>query len=138
MIRQARLSDIPRIVEMGAKFHAMSDYTFVEYDPVASAAFLEATIQNPDGIVLCHEQGMIGGALVPLYFNPAKRVAVETFWWADANGMALLDHFEWWAEARGAVAVTLSCLGNKRDKALGRVFERRGYSKAETSYMRAI
>lgn len=138
MIRQARLSDIPRIVEMGAKFHAMSDYSFAEFNREATARFLEATINNPDAVIFCHEQGMIGGALVPLYFDPDTKIAIETFWWADSEGMALLTHFEWWAEAKGAAAVSMACLEGKRSKALGRVFKMRGYRPTENTYTRVL
>lgn len=138
MIREATADDIPRIVEMGAKFHAMSDYGFAGYNPEAVAQFLAATIASPDAVVFTHDEGMIGGALVPLYFDPSTKIAVETFWWADGQGMALLTAFEWWAEAKGAKAVTMSCLEGKRSKALGRVFRSRGYRQAENSYTRVI
>lgn len=138
MIREATEADLPRIVAMGERFHAFSDYGFAAYDGAAAAQFVAGLIANPGGVALVSDHGMLGGMLVPLYFAPAHLVAVETFWWADRDGMALLDAFEQWAKAKSASAVTLSCLGNKRDKALGRVFEHRGYAKAETSYMRAL
>lgn len=137
MIRLAEDADIPRIVAMGERFHALAGHD-IPYDREAVADFLRATMANPDAAVICHDHGMIGGVLVPLYYNPAAVMAVETFWWAERDGRSLLAAFEGWAHGRGAKRVVVSRLEGKGDRALDALFRRRGYAPMEHSYVRAI
>lgn len=136
MIRFADEADIPRFIEMGRRFHAASPYAGMPFDDAAVADLLRRMMAAEHAAVLCHDHGVIGGALAPLFFSPASVMASELFWWADRDGMSLLVHFEAWAEAMGARGVTMSTLaGSDR---LVRILERRGYRPAESAMMRAF
>ncbi len=136
MIRLATEDDIARLLAMGRKFHAASPYAAHTFDDDAMAEVLRRMMAADNSVVLCHEHGVIGGVLTPLYFSPATIMASELFWWAERDGMALLEHFEAWADVMGAAGVTMSTLdGSAR---LDRIMVRRGYRGAERSLMRMI
>jgi hypothetical protein len=137
-MREATEDDIPRLVEMGRQFHAMSDYNWAEYDPEAIASMLRGFIASDQACAYCHDHGVIGGVLTPLYFSPSNLIAVETFWWAERDGGQLLTAFEWWAETKGAKAMSMSRLEGKRDRVVDCILRKRGYSPAEHSYLKGL
>ena len=134
MIRRATEADIPAIVEMGAEFHEFGPYRDIPYDPEATGAFVGGVIHA--GAVFIHDQGMIGGCLVPLYFNPRHFIASELFWWAKRDGRGLLRAFEGWARETGARAVTLSALETDRVNLTAKLFERLGYQRREIGFLK--
>lgn len=136
MIREAVAGDIPRIVEMGREFHALSPWRAVPFDPEAVAAFAARLIEG--GVILISDTGMLGGVLSPLYFNPAHAIAVEMFWWAKGGGGALREAFEAWASERGAWAGQMGVLGNEHAEAMGQMLQRHGYRLVESGYMKEL
>lgn len=133
MIRTATIDDIPAVVGMGAKFHAQADLPFA-YDPDAFADFAGGLIGG--GVILLSDVGMIGGVVAPAFCGPSYRMAVELFWWAERDGLALLRAFEGWAADQGANEVRLSTLAAlPRADAL---VKRKGYAPNEISYRKVI
>lgn len=134
MIRQATVGDIPQLLAWGAKFHAQGA-SGPAYDRRAVSDLL-ARMTSGGGVVLMHDDGMIGGVLAPAYCDPAWIMAVELFWWADRDGMALLRAFEDWARENGAAEVRMTTLAKlPRADALLR---RKGYAPIEISYTRGL
>lgn len=134
MIKRAELSDIPRCVELGREFVAYSPYCGVRFDPDATAAFFE-TVINGAGAIFLHENGMIGGVLLPLYFAPTFKVAAELFWWAPDGDNGLKEAFEAWAQDN-ADAVQFSGLCDHREKAISRLYRIAGFERAEVAYIK--
>lgn len=134
MIREATHADLPRIVELGAAFHAMSPYGVIPFAPEAFEGFAGRLIDG--GVILLSEDGMIGGLLSPLYFNPAVVMGAELFWYAGKTGKALREAFEQWARDRGAQGVQFSGLADERQAAIRRVFERAGYTAGEQAFFK--
>ena len=100
------------------------------------ARFVGHMLQN--GVVFLSEDGMCGGILNPMYFNPAHMVAVELFWWAPSNGGPLRQAFEDWAKDRGASAIQFSGLANDRLEAVTRIYRRGGYQPVEMSFLKRL
>lgn len=135
MIRQATEADIPRLIEMGARFHEGASLP-MRFDAGAVGAFLAGLIANESATVLVSDAGMIGGVLAPSYCNPEWLMAVELFWWADRDGLRLLRAFEGWARDAGAAEVRMTSLASiPRSDVLLR---RKGYGAVEISYSKVI
>lgn len=134
MIRQATTDDLDRIVELGAAFHAYCPYSEIPLDPDGFRTFAAGLIEK--GAVFLSEDGMLGGLLVPLYFNPAFLMGAELFWWAGKTGRQLREAFEEWAKEQGAQGVQFSGLTDQREETIRKVFERAGYARAETAFFK--
>ena len=134
MIRAATRDDIPRVVELGAAFHAMCPYRAIPFDPEGFKVFAGKLIDG--GVILLSDDGMIGGLLNPLYFNPAVILAAELFWYAGTTGRQLREAFEAWAKDQGAHGAAFSGLADDRHAAIRRVFERAGYAPAEQAFFK--
>lgn len=138
-VREARVEDIPGLVEMGARFHAMSPHRFLgEYDPTGIAVMLEFMIASPSATILTNGSGLIGGVLAPIYFAPSKLMMEESFWWAGEGGGELLTAFEHVAKVMGAAFVLLSTLENERSDAMARVMKRNGYTQVERRHIKEL
>lgn len=139
MIRAATVEDIPALVEMGAKFHAMSPHGFLgEYDPEGIANLLFFMATNTGAILLTNGEGLIGGILAPVYFAPTRIMAEESFWWAGKGGGELLAAFEEAAKAKGAHFVLLSTLENEQSAVIDRIVTRKGYAPVERRYIKEL
>lgn len=136
MIRAATPDDLDTVCERAAAFHAYSPWRAVEFEADAVRAFA-ATIIAGGGVFLSDE-GLCGGVIQPLYFNPAFKVAVELVWWAPSEGQALKAAFEEWARASGASAIQFSALGDRHLAAVTRIYGRAGYRLAEASFLKGL
>lgn len=136
MIRAASLDDLPRVVGLGAKFHAYSPHRVFPYDADAFGAFAEKLIEA--GGVFLSDEGFCGGMLTPLYFSPETLIAAELFWFAPSEGKALREAFERWARDAGAVAVQFSAIADDHEKAVNRLYQRAGYERAEIAYLKRV
>ena len=132
-MRQATEDDIQRLIEMGRKFHAQSGLPF-GFDDAAVGALLSALTGG--GVIIMTDSGAIGGVMNPAYCDPSWRMAVELFWWAEKDGLALLRAFEEWAAERGASEVRMTSLASlpRADT----ILRRKGYAATEISYSKVI
>lgn len=140
MIRNAGLDDIPRIVDLGERMAARAGLEgHVGYDRQSVAATLEHLIDSPDGILICDDNGMIGGLCYPHPFNISVKTGQELFWYSEGDsGLALLDACEAKAKAIGAKFWTMISQETMRPKAVGKLYERRGYRPLEHSYIKEL
>lgn len=135
LAREATAADIPLLIAWGREFHRMGGLR-CKYRPEAVADMLAGLIASDTGVVLMHDHGMIGGALVPAYCDPEWLHAVELFWWASRDGKALLRDFEGWAKAMGAQEVRMTSLHDL--PAADTILKRKGYAPNEISYSKVI
>ena len=140
MIRNATEADIARIVELGAGMASQAKLdAHVGYDPESVAALCRHLIASPDGILICDDDGMIGGLAHPHPFNMSVKVGQELFWYSQGDtGLALLEACEAQARAIGVKYWTMICEQTMRPKAVGRLYERRGYLPLEHSYIKEL
>lgn len=122
------------MVELGAAFHAYSPYRDIPFSPEGFRASAERLIEA--GAIFLSDDGMLGGLLVPLYFNPSVVMGAELFWWAGKTGKPLREAFETWAKEQGAQGVQFSGLTDQRAETIRKVFERAGYAAAETAFFK--
>lgn len=135
-VKAAQQSDIPALVEMGARFHAMSPHKFMgEYDREGAARVLEFMVTSPQASVLTNGTGLIGGTFAPVYFAPDKWMLEENFWWAGTDGFELLSAHLDRAKEWGAHFYLLSTLENDRSPAINRLVTRKGFKPLERRYI---
>ena len=139
-MRDASAADIPHIVDLGERMAARAGLQgHVGYDRESVAQTLAQLIESPDGILICSDTGMIGGICHPHPFNLGVKAGQELFWYSEGeDGLQLLEACEAKAKALGCQFWTMICEETLRPKAVGRLYERRGYRLLEHSYIREL
>lgn len=142
-IRVAGEADLPAILDMGAKFHAFSGDA-VPYCPTSAEASIRGLLAS-GFVVLAVEAGrpigMIGVAVVPLFFNFSATMAQELMWWVDQDqrgggaAMRLIRAAEDEARARGAVRLHMARLANSPPH-LAPLYDRLGYRPSEFAHVK--
>lgn len=137
--RLAVVEDIPALVEIGAKFHAMSPHNFMgEFDKEAVSNVLRFMIESPQAVLMTNGAGLIGATYTPVYFSPSKWMVHENFWFAEGGGFDLLDSLMVHAKGWGASFCLLSSLENRYAKAMDRKLTRMGFRLLERSYIKEL
>lgn len=135
----ATTADLPMLVDLGAKFHAMSPHRFMgEYDPEGTARVLRFMIESPQAVLMTNGEGAIGGTYAPVYFAPSKWMIEENFWYAGKDGFALLEAMLVHAKGWGADFCLLSTLENDHSKAIDRLLTRKGFRLMERRYIKEL
>lgn len=149
-IRPAEPKDLLEIIEMGREFFEQSGNdaftTFDEPSFTATAIALISGVSN--GSLLVAESaerlvGMTACVVFPFYANMATKIGQEIFWFVKPDhrngvGASLLDELEADARRKGADVFMSAAIAGLRDKAIGRVYQRRGYRPAENTYIRKL
>lgn len=137
-MRDATADDIERIIWLGAR---MADKAKLAtgYDPDSVRATLAHLIDNPDGILIVSETGMIGGMCYPHPFNHKAKIGQEFFWYSEGNdGPDLLKAAEQRAKECGASHWTMLAQETMRPETVGRYYGRQGYKPLERSYIKEV
>lgn len=149
-IRRAEPNDLPDIIDMGREFFEQSgNAEFTTFDEVSFTTTVIALMSGlSGGILLVAEMGgkcvgMASCVAFPFYANMATRISQEIFWFVKPDcrngiGATLLDELENEALKEGAQVFLTAALSGLRDKAIGRVYERRGYKPAEVSFVKRL
>ncbi len=149
MIRPATHDDVPALVELLAPFFDASGMAKVaSWCPDSLSASLQSMIDLPSAILLVALSGGVpvgvaGAMTFPAYWNRAALIGQETFWWAlpehrGTVGPAMLEAMEEAARDLGCQAFLMVCLEALRPAAVGKLYERRGYTALEHSYVRSL
>lgn len=138
MIRPATLDDIPRLLDMGARFAEKARLeSHVGYDPDSMAETFTAMISNGHPVFI-GERGAIGASQTRHPFNRSHVVAQELFWWSEGGeGLRLLDilckHCE--EHCDSLIMITLEAIEPERT---GKLYERLGFTALEHSYVKVF
>lgn len=147
MIRPATVQDIPAIVELGEKFHAVAGWDEIPWSRDDCEASLWGFMQADCFLCFVAEErgqiiGMIAGVMSPVYFNTAHLSGEELFWWSDDRaplvGLRLLETLERAAREHGCHTWQMKSLARLNGEAMGRLYERRGYRACEQSYIKRL
>lgn len=142
MIREAVLTDVPRLIEMGCRF--IAETTYVSDIPAnpEQLEHLARWLIEGDGVVFVSERegqltGMLGAMIFPHPMS-GQRTASDLFWWVEpearGDGVRLLKRMEQWAIAQGAERLMMAAPTAR----VGLLYERLGYRAVETSYVRSV
>ena len=135
MIRPARHSDVPRLIELGTLLHATTSYSTMSFCPDKSAAFLHELI-NGQGVVFVAEVrgevvGGMAGAVTDQWFSndliaydyslfvePTKRNGVIA--------IRLIQSFKEWAKIKGAKQIYMGIGTGVSVEGTTRLYESQG------------
>lgn len=140
MIRDAVEADVPRLIEMGERFHRESSYGKHLAENHAQFEVLARKIVADGGVLVIDDGdlvGMIGYFIFP-HFLSAEIIAGEVFWWIEpehrGEGKALLKAAESKAKLAGAQKMQMIA-PNPR---VGKLYERSGYEFVESAYQKTL
>lgn len=135
MIRPAKHSDVPRLIELGTLLHSTTSYSTMNFCPVKSATFLHELI-NGQGVVFVAEVrgevvgGMAGGVIdqwfsndliaydYSLFVEPSKRNGVIA--------VRLIQTFKEWAKLKGAKQIYMGIGTGVSVEGTTRLYESQG------------
>lgn len=138
MIRQAALSDVGRLIELGTRFY--EDDGQKNAGAFELARFAIAHITEPSRVCLVAGDpisALLCGVVQPHYFT-GEPTAFKTAWYAlpksSGRGAHLLQAFEDWAAENGARRLLIS---GRRERTL-KLLERLSYHTLETVFTKDI
>lgn len=137
--REATLSDVPNIVAIGRRFHAISPWSDQPFCGERTANTIISLMDAPNGVVFYNGHGILGGVVSQALFGSGI-YAQELFWFADKGGRDLIQAFEEWAKTQGAKGVIMLnlTLDPRTDKLMDRMYKRKGYAMRERSYYKDL
>jgi GNAT superfamily N-acetyltransferase len=111
MIRPAKHSDVPRLIELGTILHDTTRYASMNFSPEKSAAFLHSLINGVGVIFVAEIDGLVVGGLAggltdqwfsddliaydySIFIEPGRRSGI--------TAVRLIKTFEQWAILKGA------------------------------------
>ena len=137
MIRNARHSDVLRMIELGRAMHAESKYRCYDFDPLKLANTISELIEVDRGIAIVAEvQGRVVGALIGYlaehYFgNDLAAYVLALFIPPEhRNGMVgpqLIRQYIERARNKGASEIVLANTTGYEKERVGRLIERLGF-----------
>ena len=142
MTREATLTDLPRLVEMGRHFLAASYRDTLTENLAQMATLAEQLVTQDNGTILVLERdgilvGMIGMLIFPHHLS-AERTAGEVMWWIEPDargaGIRLLKEAEQWARDHGARKIQMIA-PNAR---VGQLYARLGYAQIEIAFQKDV
>lgn len=145
MIRRAWPADAPEMVKMGSEFWHLSPWAIhAPFDAAAFGANLLSWIEAPYALVLTDGEACMSVAMLcSLYANPNFTVCQELFWWVAPHargklGFDLMEAMEREAAVSGADLMQVGATEAMRPEAVGRLYERHGYSLSDRTYTKAL
>lgn len=140
-IREAGADDMPALISMSRKFHAISPWSHLPIDDDRLTETLGGFLASEKvGVFVTSDlSGMIGVMVGPVFFATVS-VAQEIAWWCErpGHGSYLLLAAEKWARDNGAVSLQIARLAGINDDMMHRMYERRGYALSEIFYNKAL
>ena len=143
MIRAATFEDVDRIVEMGGRFAAETDYRqFISVDPDRMREMVIRLIESDSAVIFVSgsDATLTGMIAVVIYEHiwSGDPTAFELVWWVEpearGDGVRLLRAAESWAREKGIEKMQMVAPNRK----VGDFYERCGYAPVETSYQRSL
>jgi hypothetical protein len=138
VIRRAVAADIPALLDMGGRFSKQAGLAaHVGYDADSMAETFTALIAGGHPVFVS-EKGAIGATQTRHPFNRDHVVAQELFWWSEGReGLALLDALEAHCaeHCNSLIMITLEAI---RPEATGRLYQRRGFTPLEHSFVKVF
>jgi GNAT superfamily N-acetyltransferase len=143
MIRRATAADVPRVLEMAARFIAETPYRdLIGASATHLADVLENVMADEYGVVLLSGTDAIVAGMIVVIVRPhpysGESTAFELVWWVDpesrGDGIRLLRAAEAWATERGVTRMQMVA----PDVRVGALYERLGYQAIEVAYQRSL
>lgn len=145
MIRQLNPAELPICADAGLQFFKEGKLPG-EFVPACFIRNWSRLIGSGQGVIIAdivgkELRGGLGAILCP-DLNNDELIACESFWYVLQNhrgqGARLLFAYERWARERGAKRIAMVHLELLQPGILGPLYERLGYRKIETNYLKDL
>lgn len=141
LMRCATEEDIPRLLEMGMRFHQSTSYKDHLTANPEQMSKIARHIASTGGLLVSEEDGqvvgMFGFVTFP-HFLSGELIAGEVFWWVEpehrGEGKKLLQEAEKMARLAGAKRMQMIA----PDERVGRLYERMKYKFVESAYQKTL
>lgn len=144
MIRLAQESDLDSLMVMCKSFFDVSGYAKeTEFNETNMEGLLLQLIAN-ECIVTDGKDGVLAFVVFPMFMNHSHLVAQELFWWVNEDkrgtklGVELLEKAEEQAKKLGANQMLMLSLSELNGNKVNRLYESKGYTQREVTYMRSL
>lgn len=150
MIRQAKISDLPRLQIMGAKFFKVSGLDrWFTYKPSCFSRICANFMENDQAVLLVAEReigavAMAAALAYPCWFDDDHLTAQELFWWVEPDFRGgrmsgqLHRGLEDWARGRGCLTMEMGAMEASKPEALAALYERKGYGAKEAIFCKRL
>ena len=148
-VRDATEADIPRLLELGARFWEVAGWGPLTghlpgYVPDDVALELRQHIASQASVLLtdgAHCCGLL--RLFPLDVNKAALAAKIAWWWVEPEargmlGIRLFEAMETRARQAGAAMILASAAVDMKGKSVGRFLERQGFAVTDINYAKGL
>jgi len=141
MIRNARVSDLPRIRSCAERLHKKSVYADVPSDLQTFSHTLGQCINNAFGFAMVSVQhgqirGFMLGAAVPLWFSKKRSASdIVTYCESVGDGYRMIKAFRDWAwSIPGVIEITMAQSSGIETERTGKIYERLGLERIGNLY----
>lgn len=144
MIRLAEEKDIDSLMLMCRSFFNVSGYSKeTDYNEEDMQNLLYQLIEG-ECILTDGKDGVLAFVVFPMFVNNSHLVAQELFWWVNEDkrgtklGVELLEKAEEQAKKLGANQMLMLSLSELNGNKVNRLYESKGYTQREVTYMRSL
>jgi GNAT superfamily N-acetyltransferase len=148
-IRSVHRADIEATVDMGARMHAESAYSFLPYDRQKVRSLVLSFIADPDthcGLVAEDGTTLVGmlAGHIGDYFFCDQLVAYDTIFYVEppyrgtTAAPRLIRAFREWAVARGASELCLAISTGVNAERIGGFYARMGFQQVGATYKQRL
>ena len=139
-ITKASRSDLGHLLNLARRFHALGPYRDRPFDEDLLTEYLVSFFDRADARIYMTNRGAIGMSIesAEVYKTPFVR---ERFFYAEkGEGAELLEMLDHFSDQNGNLPITLSALSQdgKDTRLHTRLYGRRGYRVAETTYIKGF
>lgn len=143
-VRHAKPEDRVRVITLSRDAHLAGQLPWTFSAPHADALFRQSLAMPDRACIVYAPDSKVQGFLLA-YVAPSPMADIsfarDFGWWIDpsARGRAaaeMLDAFEVWADSRNATFAGMAAM--ETNPRAGRIYERRGYVKTETHYLKRL
>jgi len=135
MIRLATRDDIPAMLASLRKHHAAHGFAW-SFDRVRLSVVCAHAIAADDWLALIGDGALLLARWFDCEFGSGRHAIERALWSEHGHGPALIAEYERWARAAGCVDSALSSM--RRPDAFARLYGRRGYRMAETTFVKTL
>lgn len=136
---KAKREDIPRLVEIARKFHALGPFKDSTFDADKIKTACESFFDRTDARIFMTENGAIGVRIDSYGINQSDRVVRAVFLCAErCEGQELIQIMESFARQNGNLPTCLTAHSQSGEETTAhtRLYAQYGYKVLETHYVR--
>lgn len=152
-VRKSVIFDRSRSIELLRASHEAAEFDRLDgstgfsfpFVQVYAARLFDLHLNHPAAFSCVYDVGGVAQGILMATgsehpFGPV-RLAKETVWWIDPahrgrSAIKMLDAYEAWASEQGCQFTGMAGMGN--DPIVAKLYERRGYRRAETHFLKRL